>query len=46
MVIGNVDTLFLPSRPEHAHISSTIVRELIANKADVSAFVPVAVRIP
>lgn len=46
MVIGNVDTLFLPSRPEHAHISSTIVRELIANKADVSAFVPKAVRIP
>lgn len=46
MTIGNVDTLFLPSRPEHAHISSTIVRELIANKADVSAFVPVAVRIP
>jgi len=44
MVIGNVDTLFLPSRPEHAHISSTIVRELIANKADVSAFVPGAVR--
>ncbi len=46
MVIGNVDTLFLPSRPEHAHISSTIVRELIANKADVSAFVPKAVVLP
>jgi phosphopantetheine adenylyltransferase len=46
MEIGHVDTLFLPSRQEHAHISSTIVRELIANKADVSAFVPKAVRIP
>ena len=46
MVIGNVDTLFLPSRPEHAHISSTIVRELIANKADGSAFVPKAVVLP
>lgn len=46
MAIGGVDTLFLPSRPEHAHISSTIVRELIANKADVSAFVPKAVHIP
>ncbi|MBL8001799.1 MAG: pantetheine-phosphate adenylyltransferase [Flavobacteriales bacterium] len=45
MAIGGVDTLFLPSRSEHAHISSTIVRELIANKADVSAFVPKAVRI-
>ena len=40
-----VETIFLPSLPEHAHISSTIVRELIANKADVSAFVPGAVRV-
>lgn len=38
--ISGVETLFLPSAPEHAHISSTIVRELIANKADVSALVP------
>jgi pantetheine-phosphate adenylyltransferase len=43
--LSGVDTVFLPSLPEHAHISSTIVRELIANKADVSAFVPAAVRI-
>jgi pantetheine-phosphate adenylyltransferase len=39
--LAGVETLFLPSAPEHAHISSTIVRELIANKADVSAFTPV-----
>jgi pantetheine-phosphate adenylyltransferase len=38
--LAGVETLFLPSLPEHAHISSTIVRELIANKADVSALVP------
>jgi pantetheine-phosphate adenylyltransferase len=38
--LADVETIFLPSAPEHAHISSTIVRELIANKADVSAFVP------
>lgn len=38
--LSGVETLFLPSLPEHAHISSTIVRELIANKADVSALVP------
>lgn len=38
--ISGVETIFLPSAPEHAHISSTIVRELIANKADVSALVP------
>lgn len=36
----SVETIFLPSAPEHAHISSTIVRELIANNADVSALVP------
>jgi pantetheine-phosphate adenylyltransferase len=35
-----VETIFLPSAPEHAHISSTIVRELLANKADVGALVP------
>jgi pantetheine-phosphate adenylyltransferase len=38
--LSGVETLFLPAVPEHAHISSTIVRELIANKADVSALVP------
>lgn len=38
--MSGVETIFLPSAPEHAHISSTIVRELIANKADVSALVP------
>lgn len=44
--LRGVETIFLPALPEHAHISSTIVRELMANKADVSAFVPGAVRIP
>lgn len=38
--ISGMETIFLPSAPEHAHISSTIVRELLANKADVSALVP------
>ena len=37
---GGVETIFLPALPEHAHISSTIVRELIANKTDVAAFLP------
>ena len=46
MAIGGVDTLFLPAEPAHAHVSSTIVREMIANKADVSPFVPAVVRIP
>ena len=44
--LRGVETVFLPALPEHAHISSTIVRELMANNADVSAFVPTAVRIP
>jgi pantetheine-phosphate adenylyltransferase len=43
--LRGVETIFLPALPEHAHISSTIVRELIANKADVSPFVPGTVRI-
>ncbi|HEX2617779.1 MAG TPA: pantetheine-phosphate adenylyltransferase [Flavobacteriales bacterium] len=43
--LRGVETIFLPALPEHAHISSTIVRELLANNADVSAFVPAAVRI-
>ena len=38
--LAGVETIFLPSAPEHAHISSTIVRELLSNKADVSALVP------
>lgn len=42
--LAGVETVFLPSAPEHAHISSTIVRELLANSADVSAFVPKGVR--
>lgn len=44
--LSGVETIFLPALPEHAHISSTIVRELLANKADVTAFVPPGVRIP
>lgn len=42
--LSGVETLFLPSAPEHAHISSTIVRELLANNADVSALVPMDLR--
>lgn len=42
--LSGVETIFLPSAPEHGHISSTIVRELLANKADVSALVPMDLR--
>ena len=40
-IIGdNVETLFFISRPEYSHISSTIVREIIKGKGDISTFVP------
>lgn len=43
--MAGIETVLLPAEAEHAHISSTIVRELAANKADISAFVPAAVRL-
>lgn len=36
----NLETIFLLSSPEVSNISSTIVRELIRNKANISSFVP------
>lgn len=38
--LAGIETVFMPAEAGHAHISSTIVRELIANKADVSALIP------
>ncbi len=35
-----VETVLLYCQPQYAHISSTIVREIIINKGDVSQFVP------
>lgn len=40
-IIGkNLETLFFISRPEFSYISSTIVREIIKGKGDVSPFIP------
>ncbi len=39
-----VETIFMPAEPEVAHISSTIVRELWKNDADISSFVPSSVQ--
>jgi len=36
----NIETVFLISRPEFSHISSTIVREIIKGQGDASAFIP------
>ncbi len=37
---GKCETIFLPARDSYTHVSSTLVREIIALKGDVSAFVP------
>lgn len=40
-IVGDeIETLFLISRPEYSHISSTIVREIIKGKGNVSSFIP------
>lgn len=40
-IIGDqLETLFLISKPEFSHISSTIVREIIKGKGDIRPFVP------
>lgn len=38
--ISGVETVILFTEPEHTHISSTIVRELMRYNKDVSSFVP------
>jgi pantetheine-phosphate adenylyltransferase len=37
---NSVETIFLLTDQEHTAISSTIVREILKNKGDVSQFVP------
>ncbi|MBQ0076412.1 MAG: pantetheine-phosphate adenylyltransferase [Bacteroidales bacterium] len=38
--LGDVETILLYTRPEYAHISSTLVRDLYSYHKDVSAYVP------
>jgi len=38
--IGGIETILLYTRPEYAHISSTLVRDLYSYNKDVSKFVP------
>jgi len=40
IVGGGIETVFLISRPELSHISSTIVREIIKGGGDASPFLP------
>lgn len=45
-IIGDdVETVFLISRPEYSHISSTIVREIIKGGGDATPFLPEQVRL-
>lgn len=37
---SGIETIFLLSRPEFAHISSTLVKEIYKNGGDISGFVP------
>ena len=37
---SQIETVFLMATPEHSHISSSIVREIIKNNGDYSQFVP------
>ncbi len=37
---SSMDTVFLAASPEHAHITSTLVRQIASMGGDVSAFVP------
>jgi pantetheine-phosphate adenylyltransferase len=39
-IAPGVETVFILSRPEYSHISSTIVRDIIRHKGDFSKFVP------
>lgn len=41
--LAGIETLFLFSLPQHAHISSTAVRQLLPHRSDLSAFVPLPI---
>ncbi|MCI1207180.1 MAG: pantetheine-phosphate adenylyltransferase, partial [Microbacteriaceae bacterium] len=41
--LSGIETVFLPPRPEHALVSSSLVRQLAGLGGDASAYVPAAV---
>lgn len=43
-VLPGMETLFMMTRPEHAHISSSVVRELASFGGDVQAYIPPEIR--
>jgi pantetheine-phosphate adenylyltransferase len=40
---SQLETVFLLTAPEHTHINSTIVRDILSNGGDASMFVPAAI---
>ena len=40
MRIGGVDTVMIAASPEHAYISSSLIRDLLSHGHDVSGFLP------
>ena len=45
IVSHGIETVFLISRPQYSHISSTIVREIIKGGGEVRDFLPAGVNI-
>lgn len=41
----DIDTFFIPSRPEHIYICSSVVRDILLHHGDVSAFIPEGMKI-
>lgn len=45
VMAADVETVFLLTVPEHSHINSSIVRDIIINGGDASVFVPAVINI-
>jgi pantetheine-phosphate adenylyltransferase len=40
-----VESVFILTIPEHSHVNSTIIRDIIRNGGDASRFVPQAIQL-
>jgi pantetheine-phosphate adenylyltransferase len=45
MLAPGIETIFLTCSPQYSTISSTIVRDVIRNKGDVSMFIPKEIKL-
>ena len=43
-MIGNIETIFIPTIPELSAINSTIIRDILNNGGEVSKFVPAIIK--